>query len=213
MPAPEQPADLVWYAAYGSNMHAARLDCYLLGGTPTGATRWNPGCRDRSGPRDSAPVMLPGGIYFALDSATWGGGVAFYDPTLPGQVPARAYLLTVGQFSDLVAQEMRRPPGTDLDLGPVCRTGRHQLGPGYYETLVSVAARDGHPMLTFTAPGPAAELPWNAPSAGYLRMLGLGLAEGHGWGAERAATYLCERPGAAGAWDVAAVTALLTAAG
>ncbi|HEX5496640.1 MAG TPA: histone deacetylase [Mycobacteriales bacterium] len=211
----QEPTDLVWYAAYGSNMHADRFGCYLAGGIPAGASmvRPHPGCRDRAGPRRAVPVLLPGGIYFATESATWSGGVAFYDPALPGVAAGRAYLVTAGQFSDVAAQEMRRPPGTDLDLGPVLRTGRHRLGPGRYETLLSAGTLDGRPLLTFTAPGRSGDLPANAPSATYLRTLGVGLAEAHGWTAERAAAYLCARPGAAGAWDPPTVAALIASGG
>lgn len=206
-----EPPDLLWYAAYGSNMHAARLDCYLAGGTPQGAARSNPGSRDPRRPERTVPLLIPGGVYFAQSSASWGGGVAFYDPALPGQAPARGYLLTVGQFSDLVAQEMDQPPGTDLDLAPVLHTGRQRLGPGRYETLVRVGSQapEGYPILTFTAPWAADAVPFTAPSAAYLRMLGLGLREAHGWTAADAATYLCGLSGARGSWDVQAVTALL----
>lgn len=208
----DRAVQLVWYAAYGSNLHAARFACYLSGGTPVGAARANPGCRDRSDPRAVAPVTLPGGVYFALESSTWSGGVAFYDPTLAGTVPGRAYLLTTGQFCDVVAQETRRAPGVDLDLDldTVSRAGRHQLGPGPYQTLLRVGSREGHPVLTFTAPGTADDLPANAPSAAYLRVIGLGLRETHGWSARRAATYLCGLRGARGAWDVGTVQELLT---
>jgi hypothetical protein len=46
----------------------------------------------------------------------WGGGIAFYDPAADGELAARAYLLTFGQLSDVVAQEARQPVGSDLAL-------------------------------------------------------------------------------------------------
>lgn len=143
--------DRVWYTAYGSNLHRDRLTCYLAGGRPPGARRSYPGCRDHSPPLATVPVLLPGQLYFALESKTWTGGMAFYDPFDEGELPARAYLLTAEQFADIAAQEMYRAPGTDLDLTGVLRTGRAQLGPGRYETLVCPGQLDGHPMLTFTA--------------------------------------------------------------
>src|SRR4051812_46926456 len=111
-PPTEEPEamEYVWYVAYGSNMHADRLTCYLAGGQPAGAGRTYPGCRDTRPPRDTAPVLVPGGIYFALESLTWSGGMAFYDPDLPGEVAARAYLISAAQFADIAAQEMHRPP-------------------------------------------------------------------------------------------------------
>ncbi|MFE6050557.1 histone deacetylase [Kitasatospora sp. NPDC056446] len=200
---------LVWYAAYGSNLDAARLACYLRGGRPDGGAHEHPGCRDPRPPRRTAAAVLPGTLYFAGRSLTWGGGSAFYDPDRPGDVPFRAYLLTAGQFSDIAAQEMRRSPGTDLDLTRVLADGRAELGPGRYETLLRLGTLDGHPLLTFTAPGGLAGAEPNAPSAAYLRTLGRGLAESHGWGPWRAAGYLATRPGAAGHWTPGAVAALL----
>ncbi|GIF13988.1 histone deacetylase [Actinoplanes teichomyceticus] len=204
------PCDPVWYAAYGSNMYAARLKCYLAGGRPPGGRRILPGCRDASEPAATAAVMLPGGIYFALESSQWTGGLAMYDPKLPGQAAARAYLMTAGQFADVVAQEMYREPGVDLDLlDEVAARGRVRLGPGRYETLLHVGVRDGHPVLTFTAPWSAADLEPNAPAAAYLRMLAGGLRESHGWGRERIAGYLHSRPGVALGWTREALLAVV----
>jgi hypothetical protein len=203
------PPPRLWYAAYGSNMSASRFRCYVEGGCPPGAARTYPGCRDRTLPTRDEPITVPGGVYFALESRVWGGGLALYDPDLPGDTPARAYLLTVGQFSDLAAQEMHREPVTDLDLADAIGTGRHQLGPGRYETLVKVGERHGYPVLTLTAPWSATEVDWAAPAASYLRQLGTGLREAHGWGDTRIATHLSDLPGARGTWTPAAVVELL----
>lgn len=202
-------AELVWYVSYGSNMHSGRFACYLAGGTPPGARLSFPGARDPSPPRKTRGHQLPGGIYFATESQTWGGGRAFYDPTLPGRAAARAYLITAAQFADVVAQEMYRPPGADLDLGEVIASGRTSLGPGRYETLLCTGEHDGHPVLTFTAPWFAADVEPLAPSAAYLRMLAGGLAEAHGWDLREAAGYLAARPGAAGVWTAERIMAAL----
>ncbi|WP_165986797.1 histone deacetylase [Streptomyces sp. YIM 98790] len=200
---------LVWYAAYGSNMDLARLGHYLRGGDGPG--RSCPGCRDPRPPRCSRPLLLPGGLYFATRSPVWGGGRAFYDPDHTGRpTAARAHLITLAQFSDIAAQEMYREPGTDLDLRRVLAHGRARLGPGRYETLVAAGEADGHPVLTFTAPWPAAEAEPVPPAAAYLRHLGHGVAEAHGWDAERTGRYLAACPGAAGHWTPSAVAALLT---
>jgi hypothetical protein len=201
--------ELVWYVSYGSNMNAGRFGCYLAGGTPVGALRGFPGCRDRTTPIAVRGHALPGGIYFATESLVWGGGRAFYDPTLPGAVSARAYLITASQFADVAAQEMYRAPGADLDLSGVLTTGRDQLGPGRYETLLCTGEFGGHPVLTFTASWSATDIDLAAPSAKYLRMLASGLCDAHGWDIARAAGYLAERPGAAGAWTVKSITAVL----
>lgn len=199
---------LVWYVSYGSNMYAARLGCYLAGGTPPGAQRGYPGCRDRQPPCRAQGCELPGGVYFATWSQVWGGGRAFYDPGLDGVAAARAYLVTAEQFSDIVAQEMHREPGADIDLAPVLASGRHELGPGRYETLLHAGEIDGYPVLTFTAPWRADDVEWTVPSAPYLRMLLGGLRESHDWDTHRAAGYLAGLPGAHGQWRAADIAAL-----
>jgi hypothetical protein len=187
----------LWYVAYGSNLFRERFACYLSGGRPRGGARHYTGCRDPRPARAEQAVTMPGGIYFGHTSLTWGGGMAFYDPALPGRAAARAYLLTRRQFCDVVSQEMRRDVGVDHDLSEAVAHGRQSLGPGRYETVLKVGERAGHPMLTFTSP---VQAPANTPTAPYLRMLGDGLREAHGWPAERAASYLAGRPGARGHW-------------
>ncbi|OKK04350.1 histone deacetylase [Streptomyces sp. CB03234] len=192
----------VWYTSYGSNTHTDRLAYYIVGGTPPGAARAYPGCRDRRLPAASVPVELPGAVYFATESPVWTGGRAFYDPHAEGRVLARAYRITAGQFSDIAAQEMYREPGpdTDLDLTEVLRDGRAVLGDGRYETLVRPATLDGLPMLTFTAPWRMHDVAWNSPSADYLRHLAAGLLAAGAWDADTVAAYLASCPGAAGHW-------------
>ncbi|NYI87260.1 hypothetical protein HNR02_000583 [Amycolatopsis endophytica] len=157
-----------------------------------------------------APHSMPGAVYFATESAIWTGGRALYDPTLPGTAAGRAYLLTVSQFSDVAAQEMYRAPSTDLDLTRVLTTGRDELGPGRYETLLHIGDREGSPVLTFTAPWSASEVEWNPPSKVYLRMLAEGLRESHGWNAQEVARYLGGLRGVEGHWPPDTLAALLT---
>lgn len=200
----------LWYVAYGSNLHPARLACYLAGGVPAGGTAAHPGCRDPRPPAGSRPVMVPGCLYFATRSPRWGGGRAFYDPDAPGETAARAYLLTRSQFSDIAAQEMYRAPGDDLDLTRVLAHGRERLGPGRYETLVYAGDLDGLPMLTFTAPWRVDDVPPRAPSAPYLSHLAAGLMDAHRWDPPRTGRYLAGCSGAAGHWTAADVVSLLT---
>src|SRR6476620_3910191 len=166
----------VWYVSYGSNMSADRLACYLEGGRPPGGSRVNPGARDRTLPTRSVPVDLPGRLYFAGDSPQWGGGVAFYDHAATSDsaagTAARGYLVTAGQFADIAAQEMYRVPqeGDPLEeivLGPL-EGGRHEVGPGRYETLVEVGRHEDVPLLTFTAPHGVDHVEHTVPSEAYL---------------------------------------------
>jgi hypothetical protein len=191
-------------------MHADRLTCYLAGGIPPGTRHTYSGCRDRRPPRCAIGWEITGGVYFATESLVWGGGRAFYDPELVGTAATRAYLITGGQLADIAAQEMSRSAGTDIDLRPVLATGRAELGPGRYETLLHVGDLDGHPLLTFTAPWHAGDVPWTVPSAAYLRMLAAGLREAHGWDIHRVAGYLAHLRGARGHWTPTGIAAAVT---
>ncbi|SDZ24729.1 hypothetical protein SAMN05421504_11172 [Amycolatopsis xylanica] len=192
---------LVWYASYGSNMHVERFRCYLEGGVPPGAGRRYPGCRDRGMFLEVAGREFPGGVYFATESPVWHGGRAFYDPAMDGMAAMRCYLVTLGQFSDVAAQEMYREPSQDLDVSVALATGRDRLGPGRYETLLHIGDLDGHPVLTFTAPWSARDVELNPPSAPYLRMLIAGLREAQNWSSREIAEYLAPLPGVSGFWS------------
>ncbi|RVW02093.1 hypothetical protein EGT50_11795 [Rhodococcus xishaensis] len=157
----------VWYVSYGSNMSRARLECYLRGGRPVGGSWAYPGARDPRGPSARIPLRLPGTVYFAGESRVWGGGRAFYDPDLPGDTAACAYLVSVEQFDDIHAQE-----------------------PSCYDRILHVGARDGVPMSTFTSAACGADVVRTEPSDAYLATMATGLGEVFGWSSERAQAYL-----------------------
>jgi hypothetical protein len=173
--------DLVWYVAYGSNMCAARFQCYLSGGRPSGGSRTYLGCRDTSPPRRDLGIHLPGGLVFAGASGVWGGGMAFFAPRADGQLAGRAYLITVGQLNDVAAQET------------------------WYETLLPLDDRDGLPMFTITS---LEELEPTPPTAAYLRTVLAGLSETFSWTADERANYLLRAPGVAPAWTARSLVAL-----
>ena len=196
--------DLVWYVAYGSNMRAARFNCYISGGRPRGARRTYLGCRDQSPPHRDVGIHLTGGLTFAGRSRVWGGGMAFYNPHADGEVAARAYLLTFGQLSDVVAQEARRPVGSDLALDSGVDR-RWPVTSHVYETLLHVDDRDGLPMLTITS---LQNLEPTTPSAAYLRTMLDGLGEAFGWTADERVRYLLRAPGVTPAWTAGQLLAL-----
>ena len=183
----------LWYVSYGSNMSRRRLGSYIEGGRPPGSAVTYVGARDTTMPLADMAVTLPGSLYFAGESRTWGGGVAFYDHDSPGATAARAYRVTVSQFVDIAAQEMHRIPDPGDPLETVLLNGlegaRHQAGPGVYETLIEVGRHDGLPMLTFTAPHGLAAVPHTPPRPAYLAMLAEGLREAHGWDQEQIDEY------------------------
>jgi hypothetical protein len=205
----------VWYAAYGSNLHADRLGYYIGGGTPPGTDHVYPGFRDQTPPVKTTPLTLPGTIYFAWQSPVWTGGVAFYahQPASgwPRGAAARGYLITTEQFTDLRTQEMYRMPGDaeDLDLDRVLRDGSVQLGEGRYETLVHVGDMDGMPILTFTSPWNPTEVALKRPSPRYLSMISTGLRESHEWPTAEITSYLSRLPGVQAFWPAAALHTLV----
>ena len=171
----------VWYVSYGSNMARDRLACYLQGGRPPGAMVTYPGARDGTLPQAEAGIDLPGTIHFAGESKVWGGGMAFYDHSVPGPTPAKAYLITAEQFADVAAQEMNRPPEPDSPLERLVfdlpAGSSHSVGPGGYETLLVLDHADGVPMVTFTAAHGSADTEHTQPQEPYLAMLRTGTAE------------------------------------
>jgi hypothetical protein len=143
---------------------------------------------------------MAGRLAFAWESPTWGGGIAFHEPDADGSVLACAYLVTAGQLSDVLAQEMWREPGADLDLTEVVSTGRHTLGPGRYETLHLAGELDGHPVVTFSATDVDA-LGLRAPAPPYVATIARGLRQTHHLTNDQIVDYLLGCRGVDLAWD------------
>lgn len=203
--------ELVWYAAYGSNTSQVRLQCYLTGGKPPGGQHSYPGARDPRPPRESRGVVLPGSVYFALESRVWGGGMALWDPDSPGEVAAVAHLITCAQLVDIQAQEMLRIAGGRIsqELSPGARI---RTGEGRYDLLVCTEILEGHPVVSFTS---CEELrsSQRAPSASYLRVIMAGLREGFGWSGSEVCSYLEQCEGIHGVWEQEALEALCRESG
>ena len=184
----------IWYVAYGSNLRRERFRTYLQGGQPDGSKRNYPGCRDTSDELDSFGLLITGGVYFAGRSSGWGAGMAFYDPEAPGEVAARAYLITTEQFVDVLAQETLRSPGMALDLTPAFRGDRYSDGVGGYPILVRVGCRRGVPLVTFTRDRRSAST-LVAPTTVYMAAMAIGLREAHRWSRTQIDQYLSALPG------------------
>lgn len=182
--------DEVWYVSYGSNMCRSRLNAYLAGGSVAGSAVVEAGARDTTAPREARALRLPGQLYFADHSTRWFGGVGYYDPDGAGEILARGWRITVEQLSDIIAQEMRRPIGTDLPWQRILEEKIVAVGPGSYETCVLLGHLDGIPMVTFTRPEVADNEQRSVPSADYLDMLAAGLVEGHGLSPAQAHRHL-----------------------
>jgi hypothetical protein len=188
--------DPVWYLAYGSNLAADRFACYLAGGRPRGAVRTYEGCRDRTPPARDVGLHLRGRLTFGGVSTVWGGALAFHDRAAEGSLAARAYLISFGQFSDVVAQEARLRVTTDLL--PSAIEGEWEAPSSVYESVSRIGEQDGVPILSFTSVRshePA------APSAAYLRTILRGLEQTFAWSPHESADYLLRAPGVAPTWS------------
>lgn len=204
----------VWYASYGSNLNEQRFLTYIEGGRPPGSTRTYAGCDDRTRPEASVPMRFNGRPHFALTSTVWRGGIAFMDThKAQAQALGRAYLISVEQYDQVVAQENGGPSlgAAKVPLDEVLASGRHVQGSGPYETMVHVGDFEGAPVLTFTSPFSTRDamvrsgsvtrgnvrLPvmTNRPSAAYARMIGSGLEETFGLSKVQQADYLRGCPG------------------
>ena len=115
------------------------------------------GCTDTACPVDDVALHVPHSLYFAGWSDRWGGTSAGFI-THGSQEPAafaRAYLITRGQFVEVVSQENANvvPGGRLRSEGAAGQTSGHarMLGTGAYRELVYCGEMDGHPKLTFTA--------------------------------------------------------------
>lgn len=191
-------SEQVWYAAYGSNLHWPRFRCYLQGGRAPGGLRVHAPCRDPRPPRCAVAATLPFPLFFAGASPTWGGGVAFLDPTRRDATTlVRLYLLTREQFADVVAGEGHHPR-VRLPGRQAAAPAHYTVAPGRYGTVVACGQRDARAILTVTG-SPAGAAP-AAPRPAYVRMLAAGLAETHGLSPRETADYLAAVPGIRGAY-------------
>jgi hypothetical protein len=96
---------LVWYARYGSNLLRERFYCYVKGGKTNSSKNDYTGCRDKSDPRGDQPIKLQNALDFADHSNSWKGAVAFVRPKSSATTYARRYLITYGQFNDVVGRK------------------------------------------------------------------------------------------------------------
>jgi hypothetical protein len=133
--------------------------------------------------------------------------MAFYNPYTDGELSARAYLLTFGQLSDVVSQEVRRPVGNDLSLD----SGVDHQWPTkshVYETFLRLEDRGGLPMFTITS---LQNLDPTPPSAAYLRTMLNGLGEAFGWTEDARVQYLLRSRGVTPTWSASGLAELCDA--
>jgi len=173
--------------------------CYVQGGTPLGAVRRFPGCSDTRPPLGDIALELPQSLYFAGDATFWGGGGGAHITLDAAGEPtkARAYLISLPQFEEVVIQEdVRTGLEVAIDLKSVKAMGHIAVLPeGPYSELIYCGEQDGYPILSFTKLEPPDV--FTLPSAAYLRMISGGLQESHGMVVDDVTAYLIDKPGIA----------------
>jgi hypothetical protein len=120
--------------------------------------------------------------------------VALVDADEPGRTKARLYLVTLEQFSDILAQENWLEPGSVvLDDAEVDIGAEHMYG-----LVLSLGELDDHPILTFSQHRGSTPA---APSAKYLQHIARGLREAYDMTDDEIVDYLAPKRGIAGALD------------
>ena len=165
--------DLVWYAAYGSNLSSERFACYISGGICKENGRNYSGCSDPTPPRAVQKQRYPGSLYFGNSSSTWsGGGVAFFDPLSKEDfVYMKLYLISRHQLHEVMAQE--------------------GASPNWYGRLLCLDLdENGVPVYTLTS---ESRRPANTPSPAYKDLIAKALCKEFGLTIGEAIRYLNQR--------------------
>ncbi len=190
---------LVWYACYGSNLEQERFMHYIDGGTPVGGTRDHPGTTDKTPPLATEAFDIPYSLYFAGESQNWGGGFALLSDELSDKPSlGRAYLVTLDQFEEIVAQESLRDIPEKIDPDLLKNMGQLVLGDGQgrYDKLLYCGELLDIPVITFTCTSPREDI--NKPSEAYLSTIYRGLTDLYQLTPSQAADYLADCPGIRG---------------
>ncbi len=176
-------SNLVWYASYGSNLCLDRFLCYIKGGIPEGSIKMHVGCNDKTIPAEIKNVSINRELYFAKDFSSWGkGGVAFIKNNINDEVITlgRMYLITYGQFIDVVKQENDYKDNLNIDFQEAIEKGNSVfLRDAWYGNLIYLGEEKGYPIFTFTNEK-YLELEINPPGTKYLETLKKGVEESYG---------------------------------
>ena len=191
----------IFYASYGSNMLESRFHCYIRGGQPEGSAKIQPGCFDTTLPTEKENITIHRELYFARESGSWqGGGVAFIgtEPNEQAHTLGRMYLITAGQFIDIIRQENDFYGNLVIDLGKAIEQGSLIIHPTWwYGNLLYLGDKNGHPIFTFTHATPQPEA-INPPGENYLRTIIAGLKESYHMSNKEIYAYLKDKPGIRG---------------
>ncbi len=181
LPIADYGKDMIWYAAYGSNLSEDRFLCYIKGGKPEGASIEQRGMTDKSLPLINTHYTISHELYFADHSASWNGGVAFVSPEpSEKQSLCRIYLIKRQQFKELLSQENRildRTVEVDFDQLDVKKRFTASADT-WYGLVLKVGEFAGYPVYTFTREDDCRSKR-TSPSEPYLNTIIRGFVECH----------------------------------
>jgi len=183
--------NMLWYAAYGSNINRERFLEYLRGGV----SRFNgvryAGCRNHDEPIRDYAIAISRELYFARMADAWGGAVGFVrsEPANTQSI-GRAYLITEEQFVDIACQENGRRPGDPdfaFDYAFAGRAAESYLNPTdpsrpsgggslWYGRVLTLGTRESWPIFTLTAEW-SGYSDVNAPGRAYLKCIADGIRQ------------------------------------
>ncbi len=183
--------ELIWYAAYGSNLNPDRFICYIEGGKPKFSKKGMKGCRDNTHPRDTKIFEDSYDMYFAKRSSLWDGGVCFIKEG-DSRTLFNLYLISAEQFRDIFFQECginESDKKVDLELD-----GQDLIfdDGSWYGRILYLGGLEGNPIYTMTAPEDYAD-ELSMPSRHYLYHLVKGLHETHDMDQEEIKVYLTDK--------------------
>jgi len=155
---------------------------YIAGGKPDGSKTEYPGCRDKTPPRDDRQIALTHALYFAGHSNSWDAAIGFVRHTsCSAHTYGRMFLLSYGQFNDVVRQENARGVPGAIVVPPYdgLARGDHWQIDGYrlYGRFIKTGVQGGHPVLTLTATRDNFAV--GAPSEAYVKTIAAGLEEAY----------------------------------
>jgi hypothetical protein len=179
LPEVDYGPDMIWYAAYGSNLKKDRFLCYIRGGQPEGRSEPQIGMEDKSLPKKDVPFIIPHELYFAGASSRWHGGVAFISPksSTKSETLCRIYLIKRQQFVELIAQENQvSNKEVKIDFERLNTQMRETACSGWYGEVLKVGQRAGRPIYTFSS-SDSKQQKHTRPSEAYLKTIIMGLVE------------------------------------
>lgn len=172
--------DLVWYAAYGSNLSEERFLYYINGGTPVGATRKYTPCSDLTPPRETRPYEINFEMFFARHADSWSGGIAFIENVQDNEIKtlAKLYLISKTQFNHLAKEETQTAGLINIDFEQAKNEGRTVFKrPSWYGLVLFLGHVENIPVFTFTEERTIEN--FTKPSEKYLMTIASGLRQAH----------------------------------